>query len=90
MVRRTICVYFRLFWRDPDFLQKLMASLLPTVQAGEKNKKRQTAEKRAAEALLNRLNTDRIEELENPEEELVIDADSAFQNRKNCNTWILI
>lgn len=43
---------FRLFWRDPRFLEHMMALLLPTVRGVAPERIAQAAEKRAAEALL--------------------------------------
>ncbi len=43
---------FRLFWRDPAYLEHMMALLLPQVSGGQEDRVARAAEKRAAEALL--------------------------------------
>lgn len=42
---------FRMFWRDPQFLERMMAALMPEIKAPP-NREKEAAEKRAAEALL--------------------------------------
>ena len=43
---------FRLFWRDPQFLEHMMSLMLPALRGVQKDRLAQAAEKRAAEALL--------------------------------------
>ncbi len=43
---------FRLFWRDPQFLEKMMEMMLPMVRGANEAPKPKDAERRAAEALL--------------------------------------
>ena len=43
---------FRLYWRDPRFLDHMMAMLSPMVRGTQEERRAQAAEKRAAEALL--------------------------------------
>ena len=43
---------FRLYWRDPQFLQHMMAIMLPAVHGVQEERQAQAAEKRAAQALL--------------------------------------
>lgn len=43
---------FRLFWRDPRYLDHMMSLLLPQVHGVQEDRAAQAAEKRAAEALL--------------------------------------
>ena len=43
---------FRLFWRDPRYLDHMMALLLPQVHGGQEDRVADAAERRAAEALL--------------------------------------
>jgi len=42
---------FRMFWRDPQFLERMMAALMPEIKAPP-NREKQAAEQRASEALL--------------------------------------
>lgn len=43
---------FRLFWRDPRYLEHMMSLMLPSVRGVSEERKAQAAEKRAAQALL--------------------------------------
>jgi uncharacterized protein len=50
--RSTFAQVFRLFWRDPRYLEHMMALLLPQVRGVQEDRVAEAAEKRAAEALL--------------------------------------
>ncbi len=56
---------FRLFWRDPRFLEHMMSMMLPSVRGVQEERKAQAAEKRAAQALLQ----DQIPEMPQSEDE---------------------
>ena len=43
---------FRLYWRDPRYLEHMMALMLPAIRGVHEERAAQAAEKRAAEALL--------------------------------------
>ncbi len=43
---------FRLFWRDPRFLEQMMTFLIPTVRGAQEDRLAAPGEKRAAQALL--------------------------------------
>ena len=43
---------FRLYWRDPRYLEHMMSMMLPAVRGVQEEKVAQSAEKRAAQALL--------------------------------------
>lgn len=43
---------FRLFWRDPQFLEHMMAMLLPAIRGVQEDQAAKPGERRAAEALL--------------------------------------
>ncbi|KIC26399.1 MULTISPECIES: vWA domain-containing protein [unclassified Leisingera] len=43
---------FRLFWRDPRYLEQMMAAMLPAIRGVQEERPAKPAEKRAAEALL--------------------------------------
>ena len=43
---------FRLFWRDPQFLEHMMTFLIPTVRGAQQERLADAGERRAAEALL--------------------------------------
>ena len=50
--RALFAQVFRLFWRDPRYLNHMMSLLLPQVHGVQEDRIAQAAEKRAAEALL--------------------------------------
>ena len=68
---------FRLYWRDPQFLEHMMSLMLPMMRGVNETPKPQAAEKRAAEALLD--GTEPPEQPEEPEgEEVEFDATLTF------------
>ncbi|WP_300031106.1 VWA domain-containing protein [uncultured Roseobacter sp.] len=50
--RRVFAQVFRLYWRDPRYLEHMMSMMLPAVRGVQEDRGAQAAEKRAAEALL--------------------------------------
>jgi uncharacterized protein len=50
--RRVFREVFRLFWRDPRYLEHMMSLLLPQVRGVQEDRAAEPAERRAAEALL--------------------------------------
>ncbi|WP_264213144.1 vWA domain-containing protein [Leisingera thetidis] len=50
--RQVFAQVFRLFWRDPRYLEHMMAAMLPAVRGVQQERAAQPAERRAAEALL--------------------------------------
>ena len=50
--RALFAQVFRLFWRDPRYLDHMMSLMLPQVHGGQEDRRAEAAEKRAAEALL--------------------------------------
>ncbi len=50
--RATFAQCFRLFWRDPRYLDHMMAMLLPAMRGVQEERAAKPAEKRAAEGLL--------------------------------------
>lgn len=50
--RATFAEVFRLFWRDPQFLEHMMSLLIPQVKGTQDDRAAAPAERRAAEALL--------------------------------------
>ncbi|MDF1871282.1 VWA domain-containing protein [Vannielia sp.] len=49
---------FRLYWRDPRYMEHMMSLMLPSVRGVQEEKAAQAAEKRAAEALLDGVDRD--------------------------------
>ncbi|MDR7125015.1 VWA domain-containing protein [Pseudotabrizicola sp. 4114] len=68
---------FRLFWRDPKYLDHMMSLLLPQVQGLQEDRAAAAAEKRAAEALLDGVERDLPERDDAPEEDAEIDIDAS-------------
>lgn len=50
--RTVFAQIFRLFWRDPQYLDQMMSLLLPSIRGAQDDRRAAPAEKRAAEALL--------------------------------------
>jgi len=69
---------FRLYWRDPRYLEQMMSFLTPMVRGVAEDRTAQPAEKRAAEALLDgedRDVPDRPDDV--PDDEILIDVDAS-------------
>jgi uncharacterized protein with von Willebrand factor type A (vWA) domain len=62
--RAVFSQVFRLYWRDPRYLEHMMAAMLPAVRGVQEDRVSHAAEKRAAEAL-----RDGAEALDAPQEE---------------------
>ncbi|MFZ5961463.1 vWA domain-containing protein [Thalassococcus sp. BH17M4-6] len=70
---------FRLYWRDPRYLEHMMSMMLPAIRGVQEEKVAQSAEKRAAEALLDGNQPDLPEPPETEkEEETVIEVDASL------------
>jgi uncharacterized protein len=67
--RAVFSQIFRLYWRDPRYLEHMMAAMLPAVRGVQEERNAQSAEKRAAEALLDGANRDVPQAPEQEEEE---------------------
>lgn len=69
---------FRLYWRDPRYLEHMMSMMLPSVRGVQEERNAKAGEKRAAEALLDDQNIPMPkEEDEEPNEETLIDVDAS-------------
>ena len=53
--RSLFAQVFRLFWRDPRYLEHMMSLMIPAVRGTQEDRIADAAEKRAAEALLDKL-----------------------------------
>ena len=56
--RRVFAQVFRLFWRDPRYVEHMMAMMLPAVRGVQEDRAPKPGEKRAAEALLDGVDRD--------------------------------
>jgi len=75
--RATFAQVFRLFWRDPRYLEHMMAAMLPAIRGVAEERQAQAAEKRAAEALLDGLAPEMPDPPEAPDEETEIRIDAS-------------
>lgn len=76
---RIFAQLFRLYWRDPRYLEHMMAAMLPAIRGVQEERPAQAAEKRAAEALLDGAEAPQREEKADPrEEETVIEVDASL------------
>ncbi|WP_415920813.1 vWA domain-containing protein [Tateyamaria sp. SN6-1] len=85
--RAVFAQIFRLYWRDPRYLEHMMAAMIPAVRGVQEERTAQAAEKRAAEALLDGAGGD----MDLPEEdpgatEIEIDASLTMSNEERLKT----
>ncbi|SEL09921.1 vWA domain-containing protein [Jannaschia helgolandensis] len=83
--RATFAQLFRLYWRDPRYLEHMMAMLTPTVRGVQQDRTPKPAEKRAAEALLNQP-AHLPEPQADPPETLDLDAAATASTRERLRT----
>ena len=67
--RAVFAQVFRLYWRDPRYLEHMMSYMIPAVRGVQEDRTAQPAEKRAAEALLEGVNRELPEEAESDQDE---------------------
>ena len=77
--RAVFAQIFRLYWRDPRYLEHMMSMMLPAVRGVQEERAAQAAEKRAAEALLDGMQPDMPKPEEDEEnEETMVEVDASF------------
>ncbi len=77
--RTVFAQVFRLYWRDPRYLEHMMAMMLPAIRGVQEERAAKPAEKRAAEALLDGAMRDVPEDgPQGPEEETEIEIDATL------------
>jgi hypothetical protein len=69
---------FRLYWRDPRYLEHMMSMMLPTIGNMREDRKALDAEKRAVEALLNGHKAQVPNTIEDKKQETLIEADASY------------
>ncbi len=69
---------FRLYWRDPRYLEHMMSMMLPAIRGVQEEKIAQAAEKRAAEALLDGRQPETPDRPEGEDEETRIEVDASM------------
>ncbi|MGB8622413.1 MAG: VWA domain-containing protein, partial [Paracoccaceae bacterium] len=68
---------FRLYWRDPRYLEHMMSMMLPAIRGVAEERSPKSAEKRAAEALLDGVDRDLPDLPDTGEEETEIEIDAS-------------
>ncbi|MGP1356594.1 vWA domain-containing protein [Roseicyclus sp.] len=86
--RTVFAQVFRLYWRDPRYLEHMMSLLLPSVQGAAEERPADAAEKRAAEALLDGAERDipGLAEAEEGGTEIEIDASLTMSREERLKT----
>ncbi|APX11706.1 vWA domain-containing protein [Tateyamaria omphalii] len=85
--RAVFAQIFRLYWRDPRYLEHMMAAMLPAVRGVQEDRSAQAAEKRAAEALLDGAGDDiDLPEMEEGGTEIEIDASLTMSAEEQLKT----
>ena len=74
--RAVFAQVFRLFWRDPQYMEHMMAFLSPAVRGVQDERRAAAAERRAAQALLADEMPDLPEQEDSNEDEVEIDIDA--------------
>ncbi|MEL6452465.1 MAG: VWA domain-containing protein [Pseudomonadota bacterium] len=85
--RAVFSQVFRLYWRDPRYLEHMMAAMLPAVRGVQEDRGARAAEKRAAQALLDGADADL--DLPEPEAggtEIEIDASLTMSGEERLKT----
>lgn len=86
--RTVFAQIFRLYWRDPRYLEHMMSLMLPAVRGVQQERPAQAAERRAAEALLD--GADRpppeLEEAQPDETRIDIDASATMSAEERLRT----
>ncbi len=75
--RKIFAQVFRLYWRDPRFMEHMMAMMLPALRGVQEDRRADAAEKRAAEALLDGAARDAPEMQDESDEEIQIEIDAS-------------
>ncbi len=74
--RTVFSQVFRMYWRDPRYMEHMMAMMLPAIRGVQEDRKADAAEKRAAEALLDGVERDTPEASTPQEDETEIEIDA--------------
>ncbi len=77
--RAVYAQIFRLYWRDPRYMEHMMSMMLPAIRGVQEDRAAKAAEKRAAEALLDGIAPDQPEAgTSEPDEETPIEVDASL------------
>ena len=85
--RSIFAQVFRLYWRDPRYLEHMMSYMIPAVRGVQEERKAQSAEKRAAEALLDGAQAPEFAEEEKEQDtQIEIDASLTMSSKERLRT----
>ena len=85
--RAVFAQIFRLYWRDPQFMEHMMAFLTPSVRGVQEERQAAAAERRAAQALLDQQDPDLPDGKTNEDEvEVDIDASQTTSGEEHLKT----
>ena len=84
--RTVYAQIFRLDWRDPQYLDHMMAAMLPAIRGVQEERAAQAAEKRAAEALLDGADSGNNDPEEEKGTEIDIDASFTISREERLRT----
>lgn len=84
--RTVFAQVFRLFWRDPRYMEQMMSMMLPSVRGVAQERRARAAEKRAAEALLDGIERDLPELPEAEGDQIEIDASRTASGQERLKT----
>ena len=86
--RRVFAQVFRLYWRDPRYLEHMMSYMIPAVRGVQEDRTAQAAEKRAAEALLDQMEgpPEDFEQPEGDETQIEIDASMTISREEKLKS----
>ena len=76
--RTVFAQIFRLYWRDPRYLEHMMAMMLPAIRGVQEDRAGQAGEKRAAEALLDGAQAPDLGEDDSEEEGTEVEIDASL------------
>ncbi|WP_171231724.1 VWA domain-containing protein [Ruegeria sp. HKCCA4812] len=74
--RTVFAQVFRMYWRDPRYMEHMMAMMLPAIRGVQEERKADAGEKRAAEALLDGVERDAPQPAAQDEGETEIEIDA--------------
>lgn len=85
--RSTFNQIFRLYWRDPRYMEHMMSLMMPAIRGVQEERRADPAEKRAAEALLDGANRD-LPTPDSPpgEDQVEIDASATMAREERLRT----
>ncbi|MDG1010962.1 MAG: VWA domain-containing protein [Amylibacter sp.] len=69
---------FSMFWRDPEFLEVMVQTMLPMIQTQAAKGDKKTAEQRAAEAMMDGASPPPQSDIQDSREEVEVDAEFSF------------